>query len=285
MSACIHFSHLSFAYSKQSSLALDNVDFAIGKGESFALLGPNGAGKTTLLRILCGRLSALNGCVKLDSEMRLPNGMLNLAKCGILLENPGVYPRLSIEEYLRFFADFYAVPDLKTRLSKLADALGILNLFQKMGTLSQGMRQKVQIMRALLPCPSLLLLDEPVANLDPESRETVWELLADWKRQTNGTLVVCSHILAEMDKVATSFAILERGKLLCCKKVSDLQNREVEIRVRIPEGETEAAFCEHLLSSAKKTMGEVLNVKTVRPSLEKLYWECVASLKSQGLKK
>ena len=94
----------------------------------------------------------------------------------------------------------------------------------RMDALSLGNRQKVQIVRALLHNPKLLILDEPVANLDPKSRETVWKLLDEWRKENYGTAIVCSHVLAEMDEWATDYAIIDRGQVLESDKNPGLGN-------------------------------------------------------------
>ena len=172
--------------------------------------------------MLCGRLGAFNGSIKIEESFRNSKGFLNSQKYGVLLENPGVYPKLSIKEYLQYFSGFYGYgADAWTengaiykRCKSLAERLNLPPLDKRLETLSLGNRQKVQIVRAMLHNPKLLILDEPVANLDPISRETVWHLLDEWRTQEQGTAIVCSHVLAEMDEWATDYAIIDDGQLL-----------------------------------------------------------------------
>lgn len=269
MQSLFRFTDLSFSYPGTSSRALDRVNLSVNAGETFALLGPNGAGKTTLLRILCGRLSPASGKLRIAERFRRGNA-LDLSRCGILLESPGVYPKLSIEEYLRFFAAFYTTENVTERILVLAKKLELPSLSSRMGELSHGTRQKVQIARALVHRPALLLLDEPVANLDPCAREAVWDLLESWKRECDGTLVVCSHILSEMERVATSFAILYRGKVLCEDFVENLRTDEFTIDVRIPQ----AVSPESLKDGVPPTV-KVLSVEPKRRSLESVYREAI----------
>lgn len=250
-------------------MALDHVNLSVKAGETFALLGPNGAGKTTLLRILCGRLAMGSGELRIAENFRRKNA-LDLSRCGILLESPGIYPKLSIEEYLRFFAEFYATKNVIGRISELAKRLELPSLSSRMGALSHGTRQKVQIARALVHRPGLLLLDEPVANLDPCAREAVWDLLECWKRESGGTLVVCSHILSEMDRVATSFAILYRGKVLRKDSVKNLHTNEFTVDVRLPQDVSPEALKDGVPQTAK-----ILSVEPKRLSLESVYRESV----------
>ena len=258
--------NVSFRYPKSGVDALSGVSLEIPRGSFFALLGPNGAGKTTLLRLLCGRFAKFSGTIELAGDVRVSKthsgakgaagsdsrgSFLDPLACGILLENPGVYPKLSINEYVDYFVGFYAarIPEwneqaARERIARLAKSLELPPLDTRMGKLSLGNRQKVQLLRAMAPAPRLLILDEPVANLDPMSRETVWKLIADWRRQEGGTAIVCSHILAEMEEEATDFAIIDRGHVLKNGRVADIASEtatfRVEVRGNAPAGNLSA---------------------------------------------
>ncbi|MCQ2105166.1 MAG: ABC transporter ATP-binding protein [Fibrobacter sp.] len=220
--AAIYLENVSFRYPGATAEALSQVNLEIPEGSFFALLGPNGAGKTTLLRLLCGRFPCFKGKIEIAQEFRGKNGFLDPSVFGVLLENPGIYPRLSIEEYVEYFAGFYGFGEsgisrkneFKKRIRDLSNKLELPDLSTKMSALSLGNRQKVQLLRSMVPSPRLLILDEPVANLDPASREMVWSLIADWRKNEGGTAIVCSHILAEMESEATDYAIIERGRVL-----------------------------------------------------------------------
>jgi len=266
MRTIFQFSGLSYTYPKSKTLALDGINLSLEMGDSLALLGPNGAGKTTLLRILCGRLAADSTAFSIADAFKNSEGALDLSKCGILLENPGTYPKLSISEYLQFFASFYDVKDVRSQIEMLAKRLELPDVSTPMGTLSQGTRQKVQIARALVHRPSLLLLDEPVANLDPGAREAVWDLLANWKKEVGGTLLVSSHILSEMERVASSYAILYKGKILRAEKMSELRTDEFVLHVQLPSGVSPDVFKNGIPSDAKIT-----HVESGKASLESVY--------------
>jgi len=235
----IQFEKVAFKYPGADHYALVNVTLEIPQGSFFALLGPNGAGKTTLLRLLCGRFSraahdgdakakklggeGFTGDLIVAPAFRNADGFLNARCYGVLLENPGVYPKLSIEEYLSYFAGFYGMGEnacmpsgmARARVEELAERLELPALQSRLSTLSLGNRQKVQIVRALVHNPKVLILDEPVANLDPNAREMVWKLIAEWREKEGGTAIVCSHILAEMEEEPLSMAVasLRRGSL------------------------------------------------------------------------
>ena len=274
----IELSSVTFRYPKSTADALSNVSLRIPQGSFFALIGPNGAGKTTLLRLLCGRLGAFNGSIKIDESFRNSKGFLNSQKYGVLLENPGVYPKLSIKEYLQYFSGFYGYgADAWTengaiykRCKSLAERLNLPPLDKRLETLSLGNRQKVQIVRAMLHNPKLLILDEPVANLDPISRETVWHLLDEWRTQEQGTAIVCSHVLAEMDEWATDYAIIDGGQLLKAGKnpnAEGLQKKEsasfeVNFAVPVTNAQIEKALLDaglvpSQIAAKGETLGEI----------------------------
>ena len=267
-----------FRYPKSETDALSGVSLEIPQGSFFALLGPNGAGKTTLLRLLCGRFSKFSGTLNVSVDVRGENGFLDPLACGILLENPGIYPKLSIAEYIDYFVGFYAARSVswneavvRERIASLAKKLDLPSLETRMSALSLGNRQKVQLLRAMAPKPRLLILDEPVANLDPMSRETVWSLLADWRKEEGGTAIVCSHILAEMEEEATDFAIIDRGQVLKSGRVADLADDAKSFKV-----ETAAGVTLDQVRAALKNAGIDAAVTPASASLSKLYREIVA---------
>ena len=240
----IELSSVTFRYPKSTQDALSNFSLSIPQGSFFALIGPNGAGKTTLLRLLCGRLGHFEGSIKIDSKIKNESGFLNAKKYGVLLENPGIYPKLTIEEYLKFFSYFYDLGKgawleggtVYKRCMSFVERLNLPPLDTRMDSLSLGNRQKVQIVRAMLHKPKLLILDDPVANLDPISRETVWNIINEWRTETQGTAIVCSHVLAEMDKCATDFAIINHGQVLKTGHVADLASDSSLYRVSVQNG-------------------------------------------------
>ena len=269
---------VTFRYPKSETDALSGVSLEIPQGSFFALLGPNGAGKTTLLRLLCGRFSRFSGTLNVSVDVRGENGFLDPLACGILLENPGIYPKLSIAEYIDYFVGFYAARSVswneavvRERIASLAKKLDLPSLETRMSALSLGNRQKVQLLRAMAPKPRLLILDEPVANLDPVSRETVWSLLADWRKEEGGTAIVCSHILAEMEEEATDFAIIDRGLVLKSGRVADLADDAKSFKV-----ETAAGVTLDQVRAALKNVGIDAAVTPASASLSKLYREIVA---------
>lgn len=232
MTSAIEFRDVDFSYPKAEKKALDLISMSIEQSALFAFLGPNGAGKTTLLRLICNRLKPTSGSIQISQKWCDASLALDPKKVGVLLENPGIYPRLSIEEYLLYFASLYQVLEPLARIRTLLESFDFkVALSEKMETLSLGNRQKVQIARALLHRPELLILDEPVANLDPLSRDAVWKALISWREKTGGTAIVCSHVLAELDHVATDYALISKGSILESGSMSSLTKQDVTVIV------------------------------------------------------
>ncbi len=176
-----------------------------------------------------------------------------------------------------YFVGFYAArisgwndTEARERIARIAKSLELPPLDTRMGKLSLGNRQKVQLLRAMAPAPRLLILDEPVANLDPMSRETVWKLIADWRKQEGGTAIVCSHILAEMEEEATDYAVIDRGSVLKSGRVADIASETATFRVEAASGVTLEQ-----LRSALAAAGIKADVTNDTANLAKLYRDTV----------
>lgn len=183
--------------------ALSEVSFVVDAGESVAIAGPNGAGKTTLLSIL-------SGVVKPDSgSVELPGG-----KLGWVPQRAAVYGKLTVRENLELFARLEKVPDVFGAATQMMDRVGLGNrASDRAEELSGGMRQRLSIGMGLIAGPSVLLLDEPSAALDPLQRERLWELLGSLA--ASGIAVVFStHSAGEVEGHASRVLVLDGGKLL-----------------------------------------------------------------------
>jgi len=207
-----------------NSDVLRDVSFEVGQGEIFGFIGPNGAGKTTTIRIMATLLEPLSGRVEVDGiDVALePERVRRLI--GYMPDHAGVYDRITIREFLEFFANAYAVPDRSvvstvielTELGKLQNRL--------VADLSKGMKQRLQIARILLHDPKVLVLDEPASDLDPRARIEVRDLLLEL-RDLGKTIFLSSHILTELSDVCTSIGILERGSLVVSGPIGEIAER------------------------------------------------------------
>jgi ABC-2 type transport system ATP-binding protein len=185
-------------------VALSDVSFTVGAGEMIAVIGPNGAGKTTLLSILAGALKPTSGSVL------VPNGPRGV---GWVPQEPALYSKLSVAENLRLFARLERVADADSAVSRMLQQTGLRDRADdRVGSLSGGNQQRVNIAIGLLAEPSVLLLDEPSSSLDPRQRARLWEFIARLTR--DGTSVVYStHDVVEAQRHADRVIALEDGRL------------------------------------------------------------------------
>lgn len=196
--------------------ALDNVSFDITRGSVTALVGPNGAGKTTLLRCLAGLDRPLTGSISVAGIDVLEEPRLAHASMGYLSDFFGLYDTLTVRQSLSHAAAANGVAEnaLTTTVERTAARLDIADrLEQRCSALSRGLRQRVAIGQAIVHAPAVLLLDEPASGLDPEARHTL-ALLFTRLRDEGMTLVVSSHILAELDEYSTHMLVLRLGKVI-----------------------------------------------------------------------
>jgi ABC-2 type transport system ATP-binding protein len=208
-------------------LALSDLTLQVRAKEVFGYVGPNGAGKTTTFRILAGLLDPTSGLACIDGQDVTGNRDRIKQLVGYLPDNFGVYPQLRVTEYLDFFAAAYRVAK-KQRKDRIDYCLEIANAAEYrdrlMGSLSRGAKQRVGIAKSLLHDPSILILDEPAATLDPRARIQMRHLL----RQLAGAgkaVLVSSHILPELGDVCDAIGILVGGQMVAYGAVRDVLRR------------------------------------------------------------
>jgi ABC-2 type transport system ATP-binding protein len=217
---------------------LRDVSFEVGQGEIFGFIGPNGAGKTTTIRIMATLLEPLAGRVEIHGVDVAIDPERVRRMVGYMPDHAGVYDRITVREFLEFFADAYAVPDASvvttvlelTELRKLEDRL--------VAELSKGMKQRLQIARILLHDPQVLVLDEPASDLDPRARIEVRDLLLELK-ELGKTIFLSSHILTELSDICTSVGILEHGALVVAGPIGEIAQR---LSPRSVPGQLEPSF-------------------------------------------
>jgi ABC-2 type transport system ATP-binding protein len=215
---------------------LRDVSFEVGHGEIFGFIGPNGAGKTTTIRILATLLDPLAGRVEVDGHDVTVDPDHVRRIIGYMPDHAGVYERVTVREYLEFFADAYRVPTAGTTYA-VVDAVMELTDLSNLGTklvatMSKGMKQRLQLARTLLHDPKVLIMDEPASDLDPRARIEIRDLLLEL-RDMGKTIFLSSHILTELADVCTSVAILERGQLVVSGPIHDIA-RQLRDRARQP---------------------------------------------------
>jgi ABC-2 type transport system ATP-binding protein len=206
--------NLTFDY--PGTRALDAVNVRIDPGSITALVGPNGAGKTTLLRCIAALERPLTGSITVDGIDVIEYPRACHRRIGFLSDAFGLYADLTVRQCLRYVAGANLLPAerIGSAIDSVAGALAIGDrLDQRAGTLSRGLRQRVAIAQAIIHAPKLLILDEPASGLDPEARHELARLFRGL-RGPGMTLVVSSHILAELEEYCTHMLVLRGGRVI-----------------------------------------------------------------------
>lgn len=215
--------------------AVDSVDLRVKQGEIYGFLGLNGAGKTTTIRALLGMIRPSKGSVQVLGRAVGPNGRGPWRRVGHLVEAPAAYPELTVRENLDVARRLQGISDASAT-SRVIERLGLASYAdRKAGVLSTGNLQRLGLARALLHEPELLILDEPASGLDPAGVVEIRELLASLVHENGVTVFMSSHILTEVDRLATRIGIIHKGRLLeelDAEKLEALRSRRLEIKTR-----------------------------------------------------
>lgn len=194
--------------------AVADVNLRVQRGEIYGFLGLNGAGKTTTIRALLGMIRPEAGSVRVLGQPVGPRGRGPWRQVGHMVETPAAYPELTVRENLEVARRLQAVAD-QSAAARVIDQLGLHQYsHRRAGTLSTGNRHRLGLARALLHGPDLLILDEPTNGLDPAGVVEIRELLASLARQRGVTIFMSSHILTEVDRLASRIGIIHRGRLI-----------------------------------------------------------------------
>jgi len=223
-------------------MAVNEVDLDVPLGSVFGLIGPNGAGKSTTFAVLATLLRPTAGKVEVFGKDPVTDAPAVRSHLGYMPDVLGVYDNLSVREYLEFFAAAYRIPR-KTWPSLLDGLLELVDLEVKVDSmvddLSRGMKQRLSLARALVHDPGVLVLDEPASGLDPRARIELRGLVTELSAMGK-TIVISSHILAELEEMCTDVAIMEAGRLVASGAPTDIR-RQLEggrrIRVRLVNDE------------------------------------------------
>jgi len=216
-------------------LAVDSVNLRVEPGEIYGFLGLNGAGKTTTIRALLGMIRPSAGNVKVLGQAVGPNGRGPWAQVGHLVETPSSYPELTVRENLEIARRLHGLTDQKAT-ERIIEKLALHPYAdRKAGTLSLGNLQRLGLARALLHEPELIVLDEPANGLDPAGVVEIRRLLETMAHDNGVTIFMSSHILSEVDRLATRIGIIHRGRLieeLDTDKLEQLRAKRLEIQSR-----------------------------------------------------
>jgi ABC-2 type transport system ATP-binding protein len=221
---CLATKDLTYRFSSDE-IALDHINLQVEEGSIYGFLGPNGAGKTTTLRLILGLLKKQQGDISIFGKPFASNRVDILKKIGSLIESPSIYGHLTATENLLVLQKVQQCP--KNRIGEVLELVGLSHTgTKKAGQFSLGMKQRLSIAMALLHDPTLLILDEPTNGLDPNGILEVRELLKQLNHEQGITIVISSHLLAEIEKLVTHIGIINKGKMLFQGTLEALKNKQ-----------------------------------------------------------
>ena len=263
----LHISNLSKTYSN-GVRALDNLSLTIGKG-MFGLLGPNGAGKSTLMRSIATLQSPDSGSIFFE-DINVLTAPMRLRKIlGYLPQEFGVYPKVSAEQLLDYFAQLKGVTSKKERNKIIQYVLEITNLYEVrrkyVSNYSGGMKQRFGIAQLLLNHPRLIIVDEPTAGLDPAERQRFLNILRELG--TDHTVIFSTHIVEDVKELCHELAILNNGRLLVQSTPTDA-TASLHAKLwtkRIDRAELEAAEQQHMVLSSSYNPDHSLSIRVYAP--------------------
>ncbi len=219
----IQVSNLTKLFGRQT--ALDNLTIQVPSGSIFGFLGPNGAGKSTTLNILAGLSKPTSGSATIFGQDVAGKTAGFKAQLGYLPDVPGFYPWMTGRDFLRFAGKLFGIEEriLEERAAALLDLAGLAGVETRISGYSRGMRQRLGIAQALINAPKVLLLDEPTSALDPVGRKEILDMIASLSGRT--TIFFSTHILADVERVCDTIAIIDQGRLLIEGDTHEIRNR------------------------------------------------------------
>ena len=227
MNTIIKIDNLTKTYG--SLKAVDNLSFEIRKGELFAFLGVNGAGKSTTINIICGQLKKDEGTVIID-ELNLDDNLAKIKKkIGVVFQSSILDPQLTVKDNLEIKASLYGLSrkEIKSRVGELAEILDFKSYLNRpLAKLSGGQKRRIDIARALLNKPDILILDEPTTGLDPQTRKMIWAVITKLRKENNMTVLLTTHYMEEASE-ADYVVIIDQGKMVAHGTPLDLKNKYV----------------------------------------------------------
>lgn len=207
--------------------AVNNLSFNVREGELFAFLGVNGAGKSTTINIICAQLEKDGGSVMIDGEDLETNSQNIKSKIGVVFQNSVLDKSLTVKDNLESRAALYGITgnDLNRRIAELAKLLDFGDLLKRtVGKLSGGQRRRIDIARALIHEPKILILDEPTTGLDPQTRKLLWNVIYSLRKDKNMTVFLTTHYMEEAAD-ADYVVIIDSGKISAEGTPLELKNK------------------------------------------------------------
>jgi ABC-2 type transport system ATP-binding protein len=210
--------------------AVDNLSLTVEEGEIFGFLGPNGAGKSTTIRMLCTLTQPTSGFAKVAGFDLIKDSARVRQNIGLVAEKMIMYDRLTAAENLRFFGKLYALPKQKLE-ERINDLLELVNMQEWKNTqiskFSTGMKQRINVIRALLPEPEILFMDEPTLGLDPQTTFSIRDITREIN-QEGVTVILTTHAMTEAEALSERVAIIDHGKIAALDTPQNLKNMILE---------------------------------------------------------
>lgn len=241
--------------------ALDQINLNVPEGSIYGFLGPNGAGKTTTIRVLLDLFHPKEGQVKIFGKELRTNRVEILGKVGALIENPSIYKHLSGRQNLEVIRKMVDVP--KSRIQEVLKIVRLVdNADKKAKNYSLGMCQRLGLAAALLTDPELLILDEPTNGLDPSGIIEMRELIIELNREHGKTIFLSSHILSEIEKLATDVAIIDEGKIQYQGKLEGLQQQgdSIELVIELDKVSEAASIIKNMSYTISEENGRSIHL-------------------------
>ncbi len=208
--------------------AVDDLSFAVAKGEIFAFLGPNGAGKSTTIKILTTILAPSEGEVRVNGHDPVTDADAVRRSFGIVFQDPSLDDDLTAYENMELHGVLYGVP-AKTRRERIGVLLKLVDLWDRRDdpakTFSGGMKRRLEIARGLLHHPDILFLDEPTLGLDPQTRNHMWNYIQEINRREGMTVFFTTHYMEEAERMAGRIAIVDHGSIIATGTAPELKER------------------------------------------------------------
>ena len=248
--------------------AVDHLNLQVEQGDIYGFIGQNGAGKSTTLKLLCGLARPTEGdALIFGRPLRDP---VARRRMGALIEQPGLYPDLSGRENLRLYAALLGLDSPEKQVDEILETIGLSAGKKKtVKHYSMGMKQRLGVGLALLGGPDLLLLDEPINGLDPEGIRQMRELLLRLNRERGLTILISSHILGELSKIASCYGIIRQGKMIEQLTARELEQKCTDyLHLRTDQPQKAAALLEQKCGLRRWEMrpeGEIRIYETVEP--------------------
>lgn len=288
-------------------VAVDHVSFDVKEGEIFGFLGPNGAGKSTTIRMLCTLSRPTDGTAKVAGYDIVKEDGKVRESIGLVSEKMIMYNDLKAKENLKLFGKLYDIPNdiLEKRIHKLLEFVHMEKWADsRIGTFSTGMKQRINVIRALVNQPRILFLDEPTLGLDPQSTSEVRELVRRINIENNTTMILTTHMMVEADLLCDRIGIIDRGKIvaldtpanlkkvvsgtdttildfeipnitsslmLSLKSLPCVKSAQQEDEAHVKVSATGDDCFDHVVDAVRKGGGKIKTVKNMEPSLEDVF--------------